>query len=86
MESISQNIELLLDDLKRVTALLEDAATDAELLDSQPYQQARILALRQHLFDIDVRMQNLRRALVKAQHQSNADFQEKEQPAVSVGV
>lgn len=86
MESISQNIEQLLDDLKRVTTLLEDAATDAELLDSQPYQQARILALRQQLFDIDVRLQNLRRALGHAQHQSTGEYRESEQLTVSVGL
>lgn len=71
METVSHNtvvsnIGLLLDDLKRVTALLEDAASDAELLDSQPYQQARILALQQQLFDIDMRLQILRCAIAGA--------------------
>lgn len=79
METIGQQVEHLLDDFKRVASLLEDAASDTELLDSQPYQQARVVALRQQLFDIDLRLRNLRRELAKATYPLPRNSQVKEQ-------
>ncbi len=64
MEAINRKIALLLDDVQRLTKLLEDATVDAELLDSQPYQQARVLTLRKQLFGIELRLRDLQRELV----------------------
>jgi hypothetical protein len=63
MEAINRKIALLLDDVQRLTQLLEDATVDAELLDSQPYQQARVLAFRKQLFWIELRLRDLQREL-----------------------
>jgi len=63
MEAINRKIALLLDDVQRLTQLLEDATVDAELLDSQPYQQARVLAFRKQLFGIELRLRDLQREL-----------------------
>jgi hypothetical protein len=68
METIGWKIELLLEDVKRVAMLLEDATDDAELLESQPYQQARLLTLRRQLVGIELRLQNLRRELAAEKH------------------
>jgi uncharacterized membrane protein YgaE (UPF0421/DUF939 family) len=75
MEIIGKNIERLLDDLKQVTALLEDATLDVELIASEPYQEARLSALRQQLGVIKEQLQQLRNARYFPHSQSteNAD-------------
>jgi hypothetical protein len=60
MEAIGTRVEFLQGDLRQVIQLVEDAASDAELLDSQPYQRARLMALRLRLFNIAQQLQNLR--------------------------
>jgi hypothetical protein len=72
-EIIGKNIERLLDDLKRVTALLEDAALDVELMATEPYQEARLSALRQELGVIKEQLQQLRNALVLPHSQTTED-------------
>ena len=62
MEIIGKNIGRLLDGLKRVTALLEDATLDVELIASEPYQEARLLALRQQFGVIKEQLQKFRNA------------------------
>lgn len=84
METIGQQVEQLLDDVKRVSTLLEDAAADAELLDAQPYQQARVIALRRHMFDMDVRLQHLQSELAKAKRMSPPSFQAVEQYSLNI--
>ncbi|HEY4613626.1 MAG TPA: hypothetical protein VII11_11640 [Bacteroidota bacterium] len=60
---LNGNIEILLDDVKRISMLVEDAGLDVELLDAQPYQEARVAALKERLSAIDSRLRQLRDVL-----------------------
>ena len=82
MEIIGKSIERLLDDLKRVTALLEDATLDIGLMAFEPYQEARLSALRRELSVIKEQLKQLRTTLAISQPPStggvNASFLELE--------
>jgi len=67
LQVLDGNIELLLDDVKRIGILVEDVGTDVELLDAQPYQEARVVALKERLSAIDSRLRQLRSSLVLSQ-------------------